>query len=163
MDNIYFAKLKENAIIPTKRDEDGCYDIYACFDENEIEIYPHTIKLIPTGIASAFDKKYRLSIRERGSNTKSGLIVMAGQIDSGYRGEIFVALYNCLDYSVKISKSTKEFFESALRHKLTPYTKAIAQIAVEEVPVVDIVEISKEELQNMSSERGEGKLGSSEK
>ena len=31
---IYFAKTKENAIIPSKRTEDGCYDLYACIDHN---------------------------------------------------------------------------------------------------------------------------------
>jgi len=35
---IYFAKVKQNAIIPSKREEDGCYDVYACFDEDYITI-----------------------------------------------------------------------------------------------------------------------------
>ena len=39
---LLFAKTKGDAIIPTKRDEDGCYDIYACFDEDEITIEPLT-------------------------------------------------------------------------------------------------------------------------
>lgn len=76
--DLLFAKVKEGAIIPTKRDEDGCYDIYANFKGENIVIQPHTNKLIPTGIATAFSPEYRLSIRERGSNTKSNLIVMAG-------------------------------------------------------------------------------------
>lgn len=33
MNSIYFAKLKDEAIIPSKREEDGAFDVYACFDE----------------------------------------------------------------------------------------------------------------------------------
>ena len=35
---IKFAKVKPNAKIPTKREEDAGYDIYACFDEDYITI-----------------------------------------------------------------------------------------------------------------------------
>ena len=79
---------------PSKREADGCYDIYANFEEEFMVIQPNQVKLIPTKIFSKFDSKYRISVRERGSNTKSGMIVMAGQIDSNYRGEWFVAIYN---------------------------------------------------------------------
>ena len=54
---IYFTKIKINAITPTKREEDMAYDVYACFDEDKMIIQPHSTKLIPTGIVSAFDKK----------------------------------------------------------------------------------------------------------
>src|SRR5690606_33646017 len=33
---VYFAKVKPHAIIPSKRDEDAGYDIYACVDGVEI-------------------------------------------------------------------------------------------------------------------------------
>lgn len=160
--NIIFAKVKPDAVIPSKRDEDGCYDLYACFDENEIVIQPHTVKLIPTGIASAFTSKYRIAFRERGTNTKANLEVMAGQIDSGYRGEYFVALQNNNDIPVEISKSISEVekTEDFIRF---PYTKAICQFAVEEVPVVNIREISYDDLLKIESERGVGCLGSSNK
>ena len=45
---LLFAKTRKNAIVPSKRIEDGCYDIYACFDEEEMVIRPHKIELIPT-------------------------------------------------------------------------------------------------------------------
>jgi len=166
---VYFSKVKPDAIIPTKREEDGCYDIYACFNENEIIIPAHTVKLIPTGIASAFPPDYRIAFRERGSNTKSTLQVMAGQIDSGYRGEFFTALYNGNDCPVTISKDfndvTKTYKTESdeLEEVFVPYKKAICQFAIEEVPKVIINEISYEDLQKFISERGIGKLGSSNK
>jgi len=77
LDKILFAKVHQDAIIPTKRDEDGCYDLRACFEAYEMEIKPDEIKLIPTGICSSFDSKYRISLRERGTNTRHGLAVRA--------------------------------------------------------------------------------------
>lgn len=159
---LLFAKTRKNAIVPSKRIEDGCYDIYACFDEEEMVIRPHKIELIPTGIASAFSSKYRLAIRERGSNTKSTLLTVAGQIDSGYRGEIFIALYNSSDIPVFITKSNQNL-RNYMKVIQVPYSKAIAQFAIEEVPLMEIKEISYEELKNIESERGLGCLGSSNK
>lgn len=159
---LLFAKTKEGAIIPTKRDEDGCYDIYSCFDEDEVTIEPFTNKLIDSGIATAFDKKWRLAVRERGSNSKSGLITMSGQVDSGYRGSIFVSLYNANSVPVIISKNV-DALEKTDDYIKVPYSKAVAQFAMEEVPVLEEKEIDYEILKTIASERGVGTLGSSGK
>jgi dUTP pyrophosphatase len=162
-DNIIkFAKVRPDAIIPSKRDNDGCFDCYANFAEEEIIISPHAVKLIPTGIASTFSNTYRIGIRERGSNTKGTLIVMAGQIDSNYTGEWFVAIYNGNDIPVAITKAVSEVEKNVNIIKV-PYSKAIAQFAVEEVPIIEIQEISYDELKQIPSERGDGCLGSSKK
>lgn len=160
-DIIYFAKVREGATIPDKREEDGCYDLYACFEENEIMIPPHTVRLISTGIASAFNPCYRVAFRERGTNTKVNLSVSAGQIDSGYRGEYWVALQNNNDIPVEISKSISDIekTEDFIRF---PYSKAIAQFALEEVPKVIIKEISYDKLLQFESERGINCLGSTD-
>lgn len=159
---LLFARKTQEAKIPSKRDEDGCMDIYPCFEEEFMVIQPHTNKLISTGIYTAFQKKYRLAVRERGSNTKANLIVMAGQIDSGFRGEIFVSLYNGNDIPVEITKmvDTVEYTDDFIR---IPYSKAIGQIAVEEVPNMVISEVDYEDLVSIISERGNGSLGSSNK
>ena len=87
---VKFAKVKEGAIVPSKRDEDMGFDIYACFDEDYIKIDPHETKLIPTGIASACDPEYGFLLKERGSTGSKGIALRAGVIDSGYRNEWFV-------------------------------------------------------------------------
>lgn len=162
MENIYFAKVRPTAKIPTKREEDGCYDLYADFNENELIIPPHKVVLVSTGIASVFSSKYRIGFRERGTNTKANLEVMAGQIDSGFRGEYFVALQNNNNIPVEISKSIKEF-EITEDYIRMPYSKAICQFAIEEVPQVNVEEITYNELLTFKSERGIGCLGSSGK
>lgn len=165
--NIYISTTDSHAIIPTKRDEDGCYDLYAAFYEDEFVIPPHTTKLVPTGIKSAFSPKYRVALRERGSNTKTHLIVRAGQIDSGYRGEWFAALYNDSDKPVVIVKSEAPFDKEKPRpveaadEILVPYSMAICQFALEEVPQSSIIAVR--DVSVFESERGEGKLGSSGK
>lgn len=97
---IIFAKVKENAIIPSKEDENAGFDIYACWDGVEKKdkiIEPHTTKLIPTGIACALPINYYFQVEERGSTGSKGIKKSAGVVDSGYRGEIFVAISNVND------------------------------------------------------------------
>lgn len=161
VDDIKFARVDDSVKFPTKRDEDGCYDIYAHITDDFV-IPAHTNKLVPTGLCSAFDKKYRIAIRERGSNTKANMIVMAGQIDSGYRGQWFVSIYNGNDKNIKLVNDIDTVIDNGL-YICVPTSKAIAQFAVEYVPVVNISEISVEELQKIDSERGTGALGSSNK
>jgi dUTP pyrophosphatase len=160
---LYWAKVKPDAIVPTKRLEDGCYDIYACTDKEEIIIKPHAIATVPTGIASAFSHKYRLDFqRERGSTGSIGLVPRCGQVDSGYRGEIFLKLQNTTNKFIVISKKYKEKFEDEFGI-IYPMSKAVAQAALEIVPEVDEKEITYDELLAIPSERGTGALGSSGK
>lgn len=161
VDDIKFARKDGSVKFPTKRNEDGCYDVYAHITE-DFMIPSHTNELIPTGLYSAFDKKYRIAVRERGSNTKANMIVMAGQIDSGYRGEWFVSIYNGNNKDIVLSNNIDKVFDSGNAIYI-PTSKAIAQFAVEYVPVVNLSEISMEELQEIDSERGIGALGSSNK
>jgi dUTP pyrophosphatase len=160
---IYWAKVKSEAIIPTKRLEDGCYDIYACTNDDVITIKPHEIVTISTGIASAFSHKYRLDFqRERGSTGSIGLVPRSGQVDSGYRGEIFLKMQNTTNKTIAISSLVDEKFEN--EHGVVyPMTKAIVQAALEIVPEVEDEEIAYEDLLKIPSLRGTGALGSSGK
>lgn len=161
---IYFAKMKPHAIIPTKRVEDGAFDIYACFEEDYIIIAPHETKMIPTGLASAFSSDYVAILKERGSNGSKGIGQRAGVVDSGYRGEWFVPLTNHNAVPVVILKETysgnKDDFADAI---IYPYEKGVSQCIMVEVPKLDTTEVSYEELLQFESERGTGALGSSGK
>jgi dUTP pyrophosphatase len=162
INGLYWAKVKPEGVIPTKRLEDGCYDIYACSDK-DIVILPHQIVTVPTGIASAFNHKYRLDFqRERGSTGSIGLSPRCGQVDSGYRGEIFLKLQNTTDKVIVITHDTKEKMET-VDEVLYPMSKAVCQAALEVVPEVEEWEITYEELLQIPSKRGTGALGSSGK
>ena len=159
---IQFAKLREGAVIPSKRDEDSDYDLYACFDEEELVIPAFSTRLIPTGLISAFDASLGVKFEERGSNTKWCGIVQAGVIDSGYRGEWLCAMYNGNPVPVHLTKAADEVRRLDDR-VLVPYAKAICQFHVREILPVDVREVSADEVLACTSERGAGRLGSSGK
>lgn len=179
--NIKFAKVRPDAIIPDKRDEDMGFDIYACFDEDFLAIYPHETILVPTGIASACDPGYGFLLFERGSTGSKGIARRCGVIDSGYRDEWFIGLTNTTEKMLFISKLDNTELEKALRfgsedhiaYKLAsdevlnaiiyPYSKAIAQAIVTPVPKASKEEISYDALKAIPSKRRLGKLGSSNK
>lgn len=168
---IKICKLRENAIIPTKREADLGYDVYPNFKENYILINPQEIKMIPTGIASVIDKNYGVIIKERGSTGSKGLSVRCGVIDSNYRGEWFIAINNTQNKPIVICKKDyKSDLLKLLKQNnlddccvIYPYEKAIAQAIIIPNIVTDFKEISEKELNENITERGKGKLGSSGK
>ena len=162
MHEIQFAKLRPGAVIPSKREEDSDYDLYACFDEEEFVIPAFSTRLVPTGLISAFDSSLGVKFEERGSNTKWCGIVQAGVIDSGYRGEWLCAMYNGNPVPVHITKSADEVRRLEDR-VLVPYAKAICQFHVREILPLDVREVSTDEVLSQTSVRGAGRLGSSGK
>lgn len=166
---VKFAKVRPDAIIPSKRDEDMGFDIYACFDEDYIVINPHETKLVPTGIASACNPKYGFLVFERGSTGSKGIARRCGVIDSGYRNEWFIGLTNTTNKVMFISKLTEGetysgYYGDVMPESFVyPYSKAIAQALVVPVPKVKADEISYDELKEIESERGMGAFGSSNK
>lgn len=172
--NVKFAKIRPDAKIPSKRQEDMGFDIYACFDEDYIAIIPHETRLIPTGIASSCDPAYGFLLRERGSTGSKGIALRCGVLDSGYRSEWFVGITNSTDEYMFITKlspvETLNDYFGKLAGILNvddftfyPYSKAVAQALVVPVPEVEVEEISYEDLKAIQSERGLGALGSSGK
>ena len=172
-DEIYFAKIKESAIIPTKKLEDAGYDLYSNFEEDFFVIEPGKTRPVPTGIATAFSPKYYIQVEERSSMAKIGIKKSGGVFDSGYRGEYLIMTYNTNDVPFVISKKpvdelSEEFEIDGKIYKkadclIYPYSKAICQLVLQEVPVLEEKEISYEELKEISSERGAGRFGSSGK
>ena len=160
---LLFAKVKPNAVIPSKREEDGGFDVYACFDEEYIVIEPHTTKMIPTGLASAFTSEWVVLLQERGSTGTKGIAGRCGVIDSGFRSEWFVVITNTNEIPIIIAK--KSFNTDALVDDfiIYPYEKAICQALVVRVPRMEYQEVSYEELLTIESQRGAGSLGSSNK
>lgn len=168
-DTVLFAKVYDDAIIPSKRDEDGGYDVYASlkgirekYGHDFVYIEPFQVKLIPTGIASSLLPKYRFIFKERGSTGTRCMAVRAGVIDSGFRGQWFVAINNTGNRPILITPFVQDVVEYEDRIEY-PITKAIAQANLEFVPDVNTKEIGYDNLKAIPSKRGEGELGSSNK
>jgi dUTP pyrophosphatase len=54
---IKVKKLDERATLPTKREEDAGYDLYAIFEEDPLFFYPGDIYLASTGLSTQFPKE----------------------------------------------------------------------------------------------------------
>lgn len=139
--NINVKLLQAGARIPTQSNSnDAGWDLYSVVDT----IIPaKQRKIIKTGIALEIpDNLAGLIWPRSGLSVKQGIDVLAGVIDSGYRGEIMVCLYNTSDENVSINRGDR-----------------IAQIIFQEVPCVMMT--SQETLG--SSQRGDNGFGSSGK
>lgn len=166
MSKLYWAKVKEGAIIPSKREEDAGYDLYPCFEEDYRIIPSLETKLIPLGVASSFDSEFVMILKERGSTGTKGIAQRSGVIDSGYRGEYIAPLTNVNSKPIVIIKKealTTWNEEQKEGYIVYPYEKAICQGVLLRMPQLESKEISYEELKAIESQRQDGLLGSSGK
>ena len=94
---IKVKKLKPNAILPTYGSVEAAgADLYACLDA-PVSVEPGEAAWIPTGIALEVPKGHAGLIYARSSmGIKRGLAPAnkVGVIDSDYRGEVMVVLFN---------------------------------------------------------------------
>ena len=115
------------------------------FTKEPIEIKPKTSSLIPTGLSVAFSENYEIQIRPRsGLAAKKNITVLntPGTIDSDYRGEIKVIIYNHGDEKFLVNNGDR-----------------IAQMIL-----APVVKMELEEVNNLpESIRGKGGFGSTGK
>ena len=97
MTKVLIKKLDPTVELPTyKTDGASGMDLMALLNE-PINLKPNSSCLIPTGLAVAFSSDFEIQIRPRsGLAAKNSISVLntPGTIDSDYRGEIKVILFN---------------------------------------------------------------------
>ena len=82
----------EKARLPTRGSRDSAgLDLYAATD---VTIKANSTALLPLGISVSIPRGFYGQIASRSGLATKGLVVEAGVIDSDYRGEIKVLLYN---------------------------------------------------------------------
>lgn len=101
---VKLKRMSDGAIQPHKAHQcDAAFDLYA--DTNDdIIIYPHQTKLIPTGFAMEIPEGYYGGIYARsGLASKKGLRLAncVGIIDCGYKDEVMVALHNDCEFDTQ--------------------------------------------------------------
>ncbi len=135
---IKIKKLHPDAIIPKYAHEgDAGMDLYSI---EEITIPSGKRIIIPTGISIELPKNYvSLIWGKSGLASKNGIAILAGVIDSGYRGEYKVVLLNTSDEDYTIGKAQK-----------------IAQLLIQKVETAEIKQV--DELTDSS--RKDGGFGS---
>ncbi len=132
--------LSKDANVPIKAHRtDAGFDLYST---EEININPKQRSTIKTGVSFEMPKDIAGLVWPRsGLSVKKGIDVLAGVIDSGYRGEVMVCLYNTSEEVVEIKRGDR-----------------IAQIIFQEVPIVSLQ--LRESLG--SSQRGSNGFGSTD-
>jgi len=153
---IKYSQINEQGKAPFKANaSDAGYDL---FSTEYVTIEPFQRKLISTGINIEIPDGFYGRIAPRsGLACKKGIDVMAGVIDSGYRGEIKVLLINLNFEGYNIKPSAFEsIFGSANRANIKPGDR-IAQLIIEKCYKVDWTKMKTLE----NSERGQSGFGSS--
>jgi len=135
---IKIKKLHPDAIIPRYAHHgDAGMDLFSVED---VVIKAGERAIVKTGISIEFEEGYVALVWDKsGLAGKSGIKTMAGVLDSEYRGEYLIVLFN----------TSKEDFEIKKGNK-------IAQLLIQKVERAEI-----EEVENLSeTKRGGGSFGS---
>ena len=97
MAKVLIKRLNSNVELPTYKTKGASgMDLMACI-QGSIKIPPNSSYLVPTGLSMAFSEDYEVQIRPRsGLAAKNSITVLntPGTIDSDYRGEIKIILFN---------------------------------------------------------------------
>ena len=97
MVKVLIKKLDSAVEIPTYKTEGASGMDLMAFIKQPIKLAPKSSCLVPTGLSVAFSKEYEIQIRPRsGLAAKNSISVLntPGTIDSDYRGEIKIILFN---------------------------------------------------------------------
>ena len=97
MVKVLIKKLNPSVELPSYKTNGASGMDLMAFIEKPINLEPGKSCLVPTGLSVAFPQEYEIQIRPRsGLAAKNNISVLntPGTIDSDYRGEIKVILYN---------------------------------------------------------------------
>ena len=145
MVKVLIKRLSSDVKLPSYKTSGASGMDLMAFIKSPITIKPKTSFLIPTGLSLAFSEDYEVQIRPRsGLAAKNNMSVLntPGTIDSDYRGEIKVILYNHGNNDFVVNNGDR-----------------IAQIIL-----VPVIKMELEETNNLPKTiRGEGGFGSTGK
>lgn len=132
-------------VLEKGRESDSGYDIrlQSIKDKEFNRIGSLETVLIHTGLYLELPNDIEVQVRPKSSLSSKGLLVHFGTVDSGYRGEVLVAMTNLNDGEVELEDNRK-----------------IAQIVFNKKTDV---ELDKVEAINKETDRGEGGFGSTGK
>jgi len=97
MAKVLIKKLDPAVKLPAYKTNGASGMDLMAFIKEPVSVKPKTSNLIPTGLSVAFSEDYEIQIRPRsGLAAKNNISVLntPGTVDSDYRGEIKVIIYN---------------------------------------------------------------------
>ena len=145
MVKVLIKKLDQSVELPIYKTTGASGMDLMAFIKQPIKLAPNSSCLVPTGLSVAFSEDYEIQIRPRsGLAAKHNITVLntPGTIDSDYRGEIKIILFNHGSEEFKINNKDR-----------------IAQMILTPVLKIDL-----EETENLpDTVRGKGGFGSTGK
>ena len=145
MAKVLIKKLNPDVELPAYKTNGASGMDLMAFIKEPIKISPNSSHMVPTGLSMAFSEDYEVQIRPRsGLAAKSSVTVLntPGTIDSDYRGEIKIILFNHGKVDFIINNKDR-----------------VAQMVL-----TPIVKMELEEIDNLpDTSRGEGGFGSTGK
>jgi dUTP pyrophosphatase len=148
---IKFVNTSDNPDPTWAKEGDSGFDLRACLPnkEKEVILQPFERMLIPTGLYFELPMGYELQIRPRsGHSFKTGLMVILGTVDTGYRGEIKVIMINLSNEPQKIEAGERVAQGVVASRVSTEFGKLIKLESIKELS---------------ETERGSGGFGSTGK
>ena len=106
---VRFKKLCSQARVPEKKSFGAAaYDVYYPYDD-AIILYPGDMRIVSTGLAMEIPDGWKGEIYSRSGLACKGIFVVnqPGKIDSDYRGEIKILLYNSSSNSITLVKGAR--------------------------------------------------------
>ena len=97
MVKVLIKKLDPDVLLPSYKTKGASGMDLMAFIKQSIVLLPNSSCLVPTGLSVAFSNDYEIQIRPRsGLAAKKNISVLntPGTIDSDYRGEIKIILFN---------------------------------------------------------------------
>ncbi len=97
MVKVLIKKLSPAVKLPEYKTNGASGMDLVAFIKNPLIVKPQTSSLVPTGLSVAFSENYEIQVRPRsGLAAKNNISILntPGTIDSDYRGEIKVIIYN---------------------------------------------------------------------
>ena len=110
MVKVLIKKLDSKVELPSYKTMGASGLDLMAFIKNPIKLAPKSSCLVPTGLAVAFSQDYEIQIRPRsGLAVKNNISVLntPGTIDSDYRGEIKIILFNHGDVEFVINNKDR--------------------------------------------------------
>ena len=125
MNNLCIQKLNPLAQVPTR-----AYSHDAGLDLTSVEegiLKPGEGRIFKTGLAVAIDPGFVGLIWDRSSMGKRGIKTLGGVIDSGYRGEVGVILWN-LSKEEQMIKAGERIAQLLIQSIATPQTQEVESL-----------------------------------
>ena len=110
MVKVFVKKLNHSVKLPSYKTIGASGMDLMAFIDGPIKLKPGKSCLVPTGLSVAFSKDYEIQIRPRsGLAAKNNISVLntPGTIDSDYRGELKIILFNHGDENFIINKNDR--------------------------------------------------------